>query len=922
VPEDRNGSGLRRFYVIMEKTMSSKIRKAEPLKINTVIRSVKESIGEKSLKPGDRVPPLNQLSRKLGISSAVVYRGLLKLVDAGFLECQGTRGFFVAETPGIPPLPKTSITANRTGRVFLSLGHHSDLTWQHTFGEYDEIRAKQLDTMADRLERYPDLCAYVEQAYIMERYFQMRPEKKEIFRKAHGEGRFTIMGGMLIPDLNMSSGELLIRNLQLGRRVYADLFGEEPDIANLADAFGMPAQIPQILKKAGYRFLSPGRLPGLTLDRNRPFLWTAPDGSSIPVIPCNHAVLHNCFVCNWIVCLDTVETLTATLENVRHSELPDDLLVQYSTEFEDIPEDVFTVIQRMNREHEGRRIEFGSIRNYAARLDCGSLPAFSGELNPIFTGCYTTRCDIKRRFRALENLMFETEMLGAAADVPHDFEPAWRLLMECSFHDALCGCHTDACFRQIAGKFKKIDRLLADARTAFAKKFSGPFVFDPGQGGTTPLEIPAEDAPSSLKNADCQRMEDGSLLAVLDLEPHGVTSVETSKSKAARVSKVSPVFETEFFSVDFRQPAPKIWSKKLRRAIADPAFEFGELLIRSESGSMWTEVFHGPYFGRESADERVTSVVAGPAAFVLTVDGEFRPVGKNGEKIFGGFGSLTFRKEYRFFRKLDWFTLGVTLDFSGVDTKVSLRFPVAGLDVLSAQGVFGIPMGAVVRKPCFEVLKRYESTLKALPQEDYTNAAGDFPAYGWVDYSDYSFGVALANRGVVGHQLVNGRIYASLLRSGTRTADGAMKPEPGVFDNGEHRFEFAIRPHEAADVTSAPLLADRFNHAPRFFGAKRTSDAVPASSRSLFRFDDPGVMTSSCRLVEDGWILRVYETSGRHTVTKLTHPGAKLFSSDLRECDWTEVDPDAVELNPWEIRTLKIAGLPVNKMSKNGCKKK
>ena len=894
--------------------MSSKIRKAEPLKINTVIRSVKESIGEKSLKPGDRVPPLNQLSRKLGISSAVVYRGLLKLVDAGFLECQGTRGFFVAETPGIPPLPKTSITANRTGRVFLSLGHHSDLTWQHTFGEYDEIRAKQLDTMADRLERYPDLCAYVEQAYIMERYFQMRPEKKEIFRKAHGEGRFTIMGGFLIPDLNMSSGELLIRNLQLGRRVYADLFGEEPDIANLADAFGMPAQIPQILKKAGYRFLSPGRLPGLTLPRNRPFLWTALDGSSIPVIPWNHGVLHNCFVCNWIVCLDAVETLTTTLENVRHSELPGDLLVNYSTETEDIPEEVFTVIQRMNREHEGRRIEFGSIRDYAARTDIASLPSFSGELNPIFTGCYTTRCDIKRRFRALENLMFETEMLGAAAGISWDFEPAWRLLMECSFHDALCGCHTDSCSREISGKLASAERLLVKARAAFASSLPGPSVFNPGPGGKTLLEIPAEDGVASLENTATQRMPDGSILAVPDLEAHGITAVKTNRRRAAASKPTVPVFETKFFSVDFRTPAPVIFSKKLQRPVAGPDSMFGEVLIRHESGSMWSESIRSDFFGRDFAQETVISVVEGPVAFQVTTEGSFPAK----EKLFDGFGSLSFRKEYRFFRDLDYFTLRVSLDFRGVDTKILLRFPVAGLDAAEAQGVFGIPMGAVVRKPYYEVRKRFESTLRELPREDYMHAAGDFPAYGWVDYTDFSCGLALANRGVVAHQLVNGQIYASLLRSGSATADGNMKPDPGTYDNGTHFFEFAVRPHAASDSTSAPDLADRFHHPPRFFAGCGSGTPV----RSLFRFEGGFAAVSSCRRTEDGgWILRIFETTGQHLRLRLIHPGTKLFSSDLQERDWTEVDPDAVELNPWEIRTLKIAGLPgVVRKRKQGSK--
>ena len=76
--------------------MNPKI-KVNPLKTQMVIDLVKENIQQNQLKPGDRLPSLNELSKFLDVSPSVVYRGLLSLVEAGMLECQGTRGFFVPE---------------------------------------------------------------------------------------------------------------------------------------------------------------------------------------------------------------------------------------------------------------------------------------------------------------------------------------------------------------------------------------------------------------------------------------------------------------------------------------------------------------------------------------------------------------------------------------------------------------------------------------------------------------------------------------------------------------------------------------------------------------------------------------------------------------------------------------------------------
>ncbi len=872
--------------------------KVNPLKTDLVIAAVRDGVRDKELKPGDRLPSVNELSRTLSVSPSVVYRGLLSLVNEGILECQGTRGFFVPLAEGkdgeTAARPRAEETADR---VYFSVGHHSDLTWHWSFETYDDIRAGQLDVMAERLEKYPDMCAYVEQARIMERYFGMRPEKKEVFLKACREGRFSLLGGFLIPDLNMASGELLVRNLQLGRKLYFEMFGVEPVTACEADAFGMCAQLPQILIKSGYRYLSPGRRPGLTLPRNQAFRWKGPDGTEIPVTVWNYNVVPNCFACNWPIIYSATETLAITLDQAVRSELSGPLLVHAETEVDPIPEELFALIDRSNRKQEGRRVEFGSIDDYAAAMVPEELPVFSGEMNPVFTGCYTTRCGIKKQFRQAENLWFAAEMLSLQAGKKTDLSAALRLLMECSFHDAVCGCHTDEVNRQLNSKYGKLRSILGKGICRCLAEFQGTGVFNPGPAGKQVFKVET-DQDLSFDGIPVQR-DGNTLYAVTDLAGRGITPLKKSRKKCALPEKGAAKFTTDFFAVDFSGPAPEIRCLKTGRAAALPDQPFGEILVRSDVGTMWTERFKSPCYGKKYSREEVVSIETGPVMTKVVTEGSIAGKGWTG---MGGFRKLSFQKVYRFFRETDFFLLNITLDFEGFNTKVLVRFPVPEMDVSYGQGTFATPFGSQVRSPYFEVEKQFENTLKTLEKSDYVHASGDYPALHWVDYSDLRGGLSIANAGTAGFQCVNGWVSASLLRSATMVDDGCMTPETGALDNGRHTFDFAFRPHDEGCIEGAIRLGEMLNHEPLFFDNPGKS----MERSSLFELDRGNISLSGIRPAEGGAILRLFETLGKKTRTVLCSKAKKLYTSDLQEKDWQLLPSNKLDFAPFEIKTIKM----------------
>ena len=64
--------------------------------------------------------------------------------------------------------------------------------------------------------------------------------------------RWEILGGMWVePDVNLVSGESIIRQFLYGQEYFLEKFGKTAPIAWLPDTFGFPQQLPQICKLCG-----------------------------------------------------------------------------------------------------------------------------------------------------------------------------------------------------------------------------------------------------------------------------------------------------------------------------------------------------------------------------------------------------------------------------------------------------------------------------------------------------------------------------------------------------------------------------------------------------------------------------------------------------------------------------------------------
>ena len=187
-----------------------------PTKRQQVINEITENIRRGILEPGTRLATVRDMSAHFDVSLSVIQNALRELTDNGFVECRGASGFYVRETPAESPANK-KIHKNTRERIFLSALHHSDLVWRYPYGEYEKIREEQLEHLLKLAGKYKQFHFCVEQAEILRVYLRKHPEDLRRFKALLKEGRFEYFGGLSIPDLNLISGESIVRNLLLGR---------------------------------------------------------------------------------------------------------------------------------------------------------------------------------------------------------------------------------------------------------------------------------------------------------------------------------------------------------------------------------------------------------------------------------------------------------------------------------------------------------------------------------------------------------------------------------------------------------------------------------------------------------------------------------------------------------------------------------
>jgi len=371
---------------------------------------------------------------------------------------------------------------------------HIDMNWMWPWQETVSITIDTFRTILNLMDEYPELKFSQSQAAIYRIVEQYAPDMLAEIKRKVQEGRWEVTASHWVEaDKNMPSGESLTRHLLYSKRYLSQLLDLDPATLDLdfePDTFGHSANVPEILTTGGVRYYYHCR----GYDGHILYRWEALSGKSVIVY--REPTWYN----------DVVQPIVGAYvpEICRQTGLKTFLNVFGMGDHGGGPSrrDLERLIG-MNDWPIYPNFRFGTLGEFfrIAETVSEQLPVVKGELNFVFTGCYTSQTRIKTANRAGEAVLREAELFGSVAAVAagaaysrESFENAWRNVLFNQFHDILPGSgvletreHALGLFQEtmaIAGTGRKLalERIAATIDTSGLAVNEGKLTVSEGAG--------------------------------------------------------------------------------------------------------------------------------------------------------------------------------------------------------------------------------------------------------------------------------------------------------------------------------------------------------------------------------------------------------------------------------------------------------
>ena len=379
-------------------------------------------------------------------------------------------------------------------RVFVVAHTHWDREWYERFEGYRARLVPMVSKLLDLLERDSSFRSFTfdGQTVAIEDHLEKRPDDHARIAALVKAERLFIGPWYVLADNILVSGESVVRNFQEGLRV-AQSFGRALRVGYVADPFGHPAQVPQLLRGFGYgTYVFSRGIGDEGEELGAEFFWESPSGDRVLA---SHLVDH---YSGGLALVGEMSETEAQLRSrirsrlgrmldipTKYANSPDLLFMEgddHVEAYERLPEAVAAV--RAVAPNVDARI--ASLEEYAAILPppptthVGEI--VSGRYRPILRGVNSTRVWIKQENAACERLLLERcEPLDAltGGEERDELRSLWRTLLQNHPHDSICGCSIDAVHDiDMAPRFTRVRadgialaeglerRLVGDGRTA------------------------------------------------------------------------------------------------------------------------------------------------------------------------------------------------------------------------------------------------------------------------------------------------------------------------------------------------------------------------------------------------------------------------------------------------------------------------
>lgn len=350
---------------------------------------------------------------------------------------------------------------------------HWDREWYAPFQMFRYRLVGLFDQLLDMLERDASYARFLldGQTAVLDDYLAIRPEAEERIRRLAASGRVSIGPWMILMDEYMVSGETIVRDLQMGIE-RGGAFGDVMEIGYLPDMFGHVAQMPQILRRAGFEHAVVWRGVPSAVDRSA-FWWEAPDGSRVRA-----EYLWGSYLSGRDIPDDAKQLVARARGYERElgdARLPGGGILLMNGTDHQLPQPwLGRVVAEANDIQDEYDFAVTSLPEYVAKQPTDDLPEWQGELRSgaranVLMGVASNRVDIHQACAAAERALERTAEPLAALYMPLGYpapflREAWRLLVLNSAHDSACACSADDVVDAVAVRYQEA-RHIAEAVT-------------------------------------------------------------------------------------------------------------------------------------------------------------------------------------------------------------------------------------------------------------------------------------------------------------------------------------------------------------------------------------------------------------------------------------------------------------------------
>jgi alpha-mannosidase len=799
---------------------------------------------------------------------------------------------------------------NLKSKIYL-LGHaHLDLAWLWPVSETWKAAVSTFESALSLQADFPELifCHTTPALYAwVEEY---RPDLFAEIQTQVKAGKWEVLGGFWVePDLNLISGESIVRQLLYGQRYFQERFGKISPVVWVPDTFGFCATLPQFFANAGIEFFVTQKLRwnDTTKFDYGAFWWRSLDGSQIfsfmsaPIGETIDPVKMANYVCDW-------ESQTGLHDSLwlpgvgDHGGGPTRDMLEIARRWEVSP--IFP------------KLEFTTSEKYLEQIKSQShnLPVWEDELYLEFhRGCYTTHADQKRWNRKSENLLYEAELFATLANIlcgvqyPQDeIEAAWKKVLFNQFHDILPGTSITQVYEDALPTWEQVEQvgnnILDASLSAIASHITLP---QPPQPHSIPIiifnslnwqrsQVVTITLPQNNQTWEIYNIDGNQLLS--QQSENSLLFLATVPSIGYQIYWLSPTSENPHIDNSELPTNWKLENEYLRVQVnpetGDIKSVFDKIQKREilNGGGNQLQAFEdsGQYWDAWNIDPDYATKPL-PATELKSI--QWLESGKIQQRlrVVRQLGNSQFCQDYILQTGSPLLKIANTVNWQENQVLVKTAFP---LNVAADFATYEIPCGAIRRS--------------TNPQTPAEKAKWEVPALRWADLTTDAetgkYGVSLLNDCKYGYDCRSNQIRLTLLRS-------PNWPDPKA-DRGIHEFTYALYPHSGSWETAHTVKHGYELNIPlKVLVNPPNQQSVLNSyqSQSFLNLSADNLIIMALKPSEEHpqkFLIRFYECHGKTAELSLQSDVFSLGAAvDLLE---RPINQEIDQIAPWKIATFAV----------------